>query len=257
MKGTVTMRWFGREGRTGAAGQGDDNASGAVHMTFEELVEEGRQLARPSVYLKEIGSGPAVGIWYEQDREAVRQEVESTGELLWLIVDSSRVPHFPARPEERRYLAIYTYERDGETGRVEERPALEDPSCRRRAIPLYPHEASPLPPLDAVFARGSDRVGEWLKEHGWQRDWGYNGNFGQPGRAITREYERLWTTETPSWAHADVYAVLGGWHETGPDGDWHDLIDEKLVLWTHREIEPSVQVWRSAEGGYRVIQRIT
>jgi len=245
------MRLFGRGDRKGTT------ASGAVNLTLEELVGEGRQLARPCVYLKDSGTGPVVGIWYEQEREPMRREVESAGELLWLVLDSRCVPHFPTLPDERRYLAVYSNERDGESGRVEERPILEDQLCRRRAIPLYAHDANPLPPLDAVFARGSERVGVWLKEHNWQRDWRYNGNFGQPGRAITRQYEQLWTTETPSWAQKDVYAVLGGWHETGPDGDWHDLIDEKLVLWTHREIEPSVEIWLNEEGGYTIYQRIS
>jgi hypothetical protein len=251
------MRWFGRQDKKNAPGQDNANASGAVSMTLDELVEEGRRLARPCVYLKDTGPGPVVGIWYERDRDAGRDGLESTGELLWLVIDSTCVPGFPALPEERRYLAVYSNERDCVSGRVEERPAMEDTVCKRRPIPLYAHDANPLPPLDAVFARGSERVGEWLQAHGWERDWGYNGNFGQPGRTITREYERLWTTETPSWAHRDVYAILGGWHDTGPDDDWNDLIDENLVLWTHLDIEPSVQVWRTAEGGYKVILRIT
>lgn len=226
-------------------------------MSIDELVEEGRRLARPCIYLKDTGPGPVVGLWYDQERAATQEECERTGELLWLTVDSTQVPDFPALPESRRYLAIYSNEQDGETGRVEERPALEDPTCQRKAIPLYAHAAQPLPPLDAVFARGSDPVGEWLAANGVQREWGYGSFRDAASRVVANGYLRLWEKEAPSWVEPQVYAVLGGWHNTGPAGDWFSLIDQRLVLWTHRQIEPSVEVWRSAEGDYTVYQRIS
>ena len=71
-------------------------ASGAkASKTTDQLVGEERRLARPCVHLKDSGPGPVAAIWYEQEREAVAEEVESTGELLWPTLDSTFIPHLP------------------------------------------------------------------------------------------------------------------------------------------------------------------
>ena len=112
-----------------------------------------------------------------------------------------------------------------------------------------------LPPIDAVFARGSEIVGEWLRLHDWPRDERYNDNF--KDAAIVQEYERVWMREFPLYSESDVYAVLGGWHWPCADGDWHDLVDEQLMVLTVRDSEPWVEAWRTRMGQFRVIQRIT
>ena len=60
----------------------------------------------------------------------------------------------------------------------------------------------------------------------------------------------------PLYQDGDVYAVLDGWHWPGPDHDWHDLIDEHLMILTVRDSEPWVEAWRMRTGEFRVIQRI-
>jgi hypothetical protein len=112
-----------------------------------------------------------------------------------------------------------------------------------------------LPPIDAVFARGSEAVGEWIRSHGWERTDRYNDNF--KDAAIVREYEHIWTREFPLYSESDVYAVLGGWHWPCADDDWHALIDEQLMVLTVRDSEPWVEAWRTRTGQFRVIQRIT
>lgn len=42
-------------------------------------------------------------------------------------------------------------------------------------------------------------------------------------------------------------AVLGGWHFPWPDGDWEELVDKELVLWTLREAEPWVEVFHDGK----------
>ena len=120
---------------------------------------------------------------------------------------------------------------------------------------LFAHSASVLPPVDAVFALGSETVNEWLRSLGWRREWRYNDSF--LGKEVVREYVRLWETECPYFLESDTYAMLGGWHVPMADDDWHDLLDEQLLVYTTRDSEPWVEAWLMGTGTFKVIQRIT
>ena len=71
------------------------------------------------------------------------------------------------------------------------------------------------------------------------------------------QYEKVMAGEFPLCFKSDVYAILGGWHFPFADNDWHDLIDEQLMVLTVRGSEPWVEAWRTRSGQFRVIQRIT
>jgi hypothetical protein len=71
------------------------------------------------------------------------------------------------------------------------------------------------------------------------------------------EYDRIYTREFPLYFESDIHAVLGGWHWPGQDDDWHDLIDEQLMVLTVRDSEPWVEAWRTRTSQFKVIQRIT
>lgn len=68
-------------------------------------------------------------------------------------------------------------------------------------------------------------------------------------------YLRSWQGNCPLYT-GEAAAVLGGWHFPWPDGDWEDLRDQPLLVWTLDESEPWVEVW-GGTAGFRVIQRIT
>lgn len=214
-------------------------------MTSEQLIEEGRKLQRPCVFLQPQGSGPAAALWHKRDDE----EIDATGHHCWLTVDARHIPGWPS--PDAVYLSVSADEETCQGGRVEVAPAWP----KRAGTPLYAQAASVLPPIDAVFARGSEAVGAWIHSHGWKRTDRYNDNF--KGAAIVREYERLWMREFPLYLDAEPYAVLGGWHLPGPDDDWHDLLDDQLLVFTLRDSEPWVEAWRTKTGQLRVIQRIT
>jgi hypothetical protein len=214
-------------------------------MTAEQLIAEGRRIQRPSVFLRPHGIGPVAAIWYARDDD----EIESSGYRCWLSVDSSRIPAIPAAVGGR--LSIFTNDDKCEGGRVE----VSESWPSRDGTKLFAHEASVLPPIDAVFARGSDSVGEWIESLGWKREWRYNDNF--KGREIVREYEKVWMAEFPLYRESDTYAVLGGWHWPCADHGWHDLIDDHLMVFTIRDSEPWVELWHTKEGQLRVVQRIT
>lgn len=214
-------------------------------MTSEQLIEEGRKLQRPCVFLRTQGSGPVAAVWHERDDD----EIESTGHHCWLTVDARQVPGMPSSTTS--YISLFTDDEKCQGGRVEVSPSWR----KRGGTELYAHAASVLPPIDAVFARGSESVGEWIRSHGWNRTDRYNGNFKEA--AIVREYERIWHREFPIYFESDIYAVLGGWHFPTADDDWHELLDEQLMVFTIRDSEPWVEAWRTRAGQFRVIQRIT
>jgi len=214
-------------------------------MTPEQLIEEGRRLQRPCVFLRPEGSGPAAAFWYEYDAD----EVDSTGYHCWLTVDARHIPDLPSSVT--GYISVFTDEGEGGRDRVEIRSSWPE----RAGTPLYAHPASVLPPIDAVFAHGSEVVGEWLHAYGWERTEPYDDGFGDA--ATVRKYERVFMQEFPLYFESDIYAVLGGWHVSWPDGDWHELLDEQLMVFTFRDSEPWVEAWLTRAGDFRVIQRIT
>ena len=149
------------------------------------------------------------------------------------------------------YVSVFTDEEECQGGRVEVSPSWP----KRGGTELYAHTASVLPPIDAVFARGSEAVGEWIRANGWERTERYNDNF--KDAAVVHAYERVWQQEFPIYLESDIYAVLGGWHFPMADDDWHDLLDEQLMVFSIRDAEPWVEAWQARTGEFRVIQRMT
>jgi len=212
-------------------------------MTSDELIAEGRRLARPSVVLTSEGERDLAAIWYGPSRAADESEFH-----CWIAVDSLFIPKFPTL--DSRILSVFTDERDCHSGRIEFSDAWPD----RPGASLYARSEDILPPIDAVFAKGSDAVRQWLAANRWERNWGFNNNF--QDRKIVEEYNNIFTKEYPLYRD-EVYATLGGWHSPWPEDDWGDLIDEQLLVMTIKDSEPWVETWKLRAGDYRVIQRIT
>ncbi|MBI3844712.1 MAG: hypothetical protein HY292_08755 [Planctomycetes bacterium] len=214
-------------------------------MTPEMLIVEGRRLVRPCVFLRPTGPGPVAAVWHDRDAA----EIADTGHRCWITVDARFVPRLSN--DITGYLSIFTDEKKCEGGRIEVHAVRPN----RPGIELHASEESVLPPIDAIFARGSDAVGDWLADNDWSRDERYNDNFRD--RAIVNVYEREWFNEYPPYRQDDTYAVLGGWHWPGADDDWHRMIDEQLLVFTVHDSEPWVEGWRMQTSEFRVIQRIT
>lgn len=213
-------------------------------MTGEQLITEGRKLQKPSVFLRPEPVGEVAAIWHELDKEGI----QSTGFQRWITVDSRFIPELPSSV--KGCLSVFSDEDECEGGKVE----IFDQMPAQDGIKLYAHAASVLPPLDAVMLKGSAAVGEWLKSKNWQRDWGYNGNFKDEA---AKAYQDVWFDEHPIYKESDVYAILGGWHFLWPDGDWPNLFDDKLMIFTLRNSEPWMEAWLMKTGEYKVFQRIT
>jgi hypothetical protein len=211
------------------------------NMTADELIEEGRRIQRPCVFLRPSARGEVAAIW--------RPRVDAGVSFRpWLSVDTRFIPGFDATAS--RFVTISTNEGDCVSGRVDVVSALPDGEA------LYAYEASVLPPIDAVFACGSEAVEEWLQTNQWSRNDRYNDNFA--GSEIVREYEQVWMREFPLYSsESDVYAILGGWHGPNADDDWHELISQRLLAMTLHESEPWVEAWQIDARQFRVIQRVT
>jgi hypothetical protein len=208
-------------------------------MTADELIAEGRKLDKPCLLLRPQGSGPVVAVWYEHDRN----EVGAIGHRAWLTVDARQIPGLPASMT--GYLSIFTDLELRKGGWVEESASWP----QRAGTPLYAQAASVLPPSDAVLAR-SPAAAQWAASQGADRS-------SQEVATAVEKYEDVWMQEFPLYLSDDIYAVRGGWHMAWPEGDWHDLLDEQLMVLTLRNSELWVEAWRLRSGEYRVIQRIT
>lgn len=214
-------------------------------MTGEQLIAEGRHLTRPCVYLRTSGENFAA-VWGGEG-------IVPCGDgpyRHWLSIACKYI----AAANDRRAgcLSIYTDEDDCDSGRVAVDNSLTLPDSTD-ALKLYAHPDSSLPPLEAVFKFGSSDVMEWLKANNWQPDWGYNNNFRD--KTPVQTYERAYRNQLPLFDDT-AHAVLGGWHMAWPEGDWDELVDKRLIVWTFAESEPWVEVWED-ESRFRVIQRIT
>ncbi len=117
---------------------------------------------------------------------------------------------------------------------------------------LYARPWESLPPIEALFLRGSDNIGQWLAQNDWKRSWGFNDNFGDS--ALVHDYEAWWQSEHPFYK-GEGFGIAGGWHFVWPDEDWHDRVEDELVFWTLQG-KPWIEVWLSG-GHYNVIERVT
>lgn len=213
-------------------------------MNIETLVAEGRRLQRKCNFLKPTGNGEPVALWFESDPD----DESITDWRRWMTIRSDAVPQ--DKPRGLLYFSLYT--RGGEHGLLD----FVDDWPPRNGIWLYAHPAEVLPPIDAVFALGSDEIGDWLAANKWPRIQRYDSNFG--GADLVMQYEQRWFSEHPIFRNdPEIYAATGGWHLPGQDHDWHDLIPAKLIVTTIRDSEPWVEVFQTQEGEFKVCQRAT
>ena len=215
-------------------------------MNGDALIAESRRLARPCVHLRPDGEPhAAAAIW----RGEGLVPPPGVGYEHWLTIDCRFLPAAAGPPS--GCLSVYTEDRDRH-GAVTHDPAAAL-SLSRGGRLLYAHPAESLPPLEAVFLRGSPAVAEWLASLSWPAECGWNGNF--PDAVVADAYFAAQQDNLPMGGES-VFAVLGGWPVPWPDGDWSELADLPLVVFTLAESEPWVEAFRVGDG-FRVIQRIS
>ena len=187
-------------------------------MDTSEVVAAAQRLARPCVLLKRTGPADRfAAVWGGPSVLA-----SPDGPLRhWLSVDCR---FFPAGlGPTSGVISVFTNEDDCVSGIVAFDPSakLVGTAARR----LFAHEGQSLPPPDALPFEDYDK------------------------------YLPVWHSKCALYTN-EAAAVLGGWHFPWPDGDWEELREKPLVLWTIDESEPWVEVWKEP-AGFKVIQRIT
>ena len=216
-------------------------------MTGRELITVGERLSKPCVFLTDSGRADELaGFWGGEGLVSAPRGPYRH----WLSFDCRFIPE--GLGPRRGLFSIYIDTEKGEGGAVAvDLSGAVSPLDGRK--PLYAIAGRSLPPIDAIFRFGGDSVHEWLREQGWEPNWGYSDNFKDP--EPVHEYERLYQGECPLYT-SGAFAVLGGWHFPWPDNDWEERLAEQLLVWTFEESEPWVEVWGTSSG-YRVLQRIT
>ncbi|MDB4766142.1 hypothetical protein OAG71_00495 [bacterium] len=215
-------------------------------MTLDELLNEAKALKRETLLLKPNGSGDVVAKWYEINDD----ELERTNHICWLSVDSNFIPGVSLN-EGQRFLTIFSNEEDCESGKVE----LSASFPARDGMDLYAEQVDILPPIDALIAKGGGKIGDWLESNNWKRNERYHSGFGD--HELVKQYLDLEYSQNPITRNDGSYAVLGGWHEPGPDDDWHDLLEYSLCVLTLENSEPWIETWFKSNNEFQVIQRTT
>jgi hypothetical protein len=187
-------------------------------MADPDIAATAQRLARPSVLLKRSPAvGDPAGIW----GGAGIVPAPSGPFRHWLSVDCRFLP--TGLGPSGGILSVYTNQEDCASGFVGYDPTAELAGTVGHT--LFAHPTMSLPPPDALAAEGDDA------------------------------YVRLWQASCPLYTGKAV-AVLGGWHFPWPDGDWEELREQHLLVWTLEDSEPWVEVWAEPIG-FRVMQRIT
>ena len=215
------------------------DGSHLLRMDLETLIREANDLSLPTTYLVPEPIGQPIGIWWGPDSGP-----HDGDSFCWLATTGA--PGF-----ESEVLSVYIDDLSGAGSArvVEGLPRATDLAGH----PLYPRVQSSLPPLEAIFLFGSDKIASWLDSLGWPRDCPHNGNFPD---SVADEYERVYQAQHPLYTD-EAWAALGGWHFPWPDGDWNERLADRLLLTTFRDSEPWIEVWSTDMAGLRVFGRIT
>lgn len=206
-------------------------------LTPDDLIAEGRQLARPAVALYDTGKKYAA-VW-----RGTGVVSPGPGEWRhWISIDTNFLPDNPRKLT--GVVSLYDWFADDD--RFGKLTVVHD---AKAALPketdgakLYAKDFECLPDVDAVFHFGSNKVKGWLKATSWNPNTGYE-------RSPVKEYLKLVHRQHPFSSQDGAYALLGGWswcfnwcYGIDEEYPWH-LMQKALVVLTIAESEPWIEVF--------------
>lgn len=223
-------------------------------MTLDELIAEGESISRPSFILRpEPSVSGIVAYWGGERRDipnVLPREVTAFTERRHILTLSEALFSHLKITRGPSSLFEWSYTKGGQCYTVEPDSRIQFRELAFSGEPLYATPEPSFPPFAAVCLYGSDRVGAWLREQGFNRHeyWCVTGE-------LEMEYTLEWQRRSPFFQNAgDV--VVGGWHI-----QWDDFYmppERQLVALTLREAEPWFEIWYSRPTmGFRVEERIT
>jgi len=218
-----------------------------VHV--DQLLAEAQHLARSCTLLvPQPNSEPVAAIW---GGPGIVMPPDDS-ELHRITIDCRFLP--PYLQGLTGCISVYNVADNHALNPVSHDPLRILPSMFHTGVKLYPQPAISLPPIEALFRFGSSAIQDWLTANRWHREWEYNDNF--PDRDVANAYNQIYQDQNPLYS-GTAFAVLGGWHFPWPDGDWDELLKQKLIVWTFEDAEPWLEVWHDTNEHFRIIERIT
>jgi hypothetical protein len=212
-------------------------------VNSQGLINIGWQLARPCVNLNIARpSEPVVAVWGGDG--IVPAPLGPYAHWISLACHALSRP----APADTGWLSVYVNTDDGVSGMIVVDPAAALPKHQKAGIALAGTPARSFPPIDAVTQ--VPQVHAWLVSQGIVHDPVQNAYFDDD------DYNRVYQQECPLYSR-DAIAVIGGWHFAWPDGDWQDLQNATLLIWTFRDAEPWVEAWQMSDGTFQVFRRIS
>jgi hypothetical protein len=216
-----------------------ERAGAKATLTPEDLIAEGRRLARPAVALYDEGAKYAA-VWGGTG-------VVSAGKgewRHWISIDTSYLPDNPRKL--KGVLSVYDCLADNEQfGKVK---IVHDAKARlpkkTDGTRLFAKRFDCLPDVDALFKFGAKPIQAWIKATSW------DGSSNESYKiSPVKEYLDVVHAEHPFMAHDGAYAMLGGWswcftwcYSIDEPYPWH-LFKKALVVLTIAESEPWLEVF--------------
>jgi hypothetical protein len=204
-------------------------------LTPEELLAEGRRLARPAVAYRDRGTRYAA-VW-----KGSGVVPAGDGEWRhWISLDAAVLPQNPRGLT--GVVSLYESVADDDTwGSLK---VAHDPAATLPTKPdgkrLFAEPFDCMPDVDAIFQFGSDDVKAWA-ERCWDPNKGYT-------RTPVKEYLKVLQREHPFQA-GRAYAMSGGWswcftwcYSIDEEYPWH-LFDQALIVLTLEDSEPWIEVF--------------
>lgn len=218
-------------------------------MDIEQLLAEAQRLARHCTLLvDQPNGGPIAAVWRDPDIAAPAYAAKEHR----VTIDCRFLP--PHLSGLTGCVSIYDDDEadDDICSVVDYDPNGALPEASDASTKLYAQPAMSLPPISAICQLGAPIIQDWLAANGWEQD-----AFDRfPDPDLTKAYNRIYQGQNPLYTNT-AFAILGGWHFPWPDGDWNDLLNQDLIVWTLQDAEPWVEVWRDANGRWQAIERIT
>lgn len=191
-----------------------------LSLSIEQIIDEGRRLAKPTWLLKDTPKGPPVAAWRGHSGIGTH----------WITVDSDE---FEAPFGMRGSTSIIETDDLSFVVQCHETARLGESG----GTPLFAHMIRPLPPPFAL-EQESERIQSWIASRDPER------------QAKFDAYIEAYQAECPFYRRDDeLYAVVSGWPIELYEGDWAGRYrHESQLLLTFKDAEPWVELVRHRDG---------
>lgn len=214
-------------------------------MTVDDLIAQGRSLARDCLLLSATGDGDVAGYWGGERNDfpdTVPPSATAIRSYCHVVTVDARCLDQVGINGETGTIGLRIVETtSGQTGTGVLRSPAPFSTIECDGVPLFAKVEASLPPFAAICLYGDASVAAWLASLGLERHQ-YVDALQEPQ---AEAYEQLHFERGPL-GREDADVVIGGWHEFWMDDDFYLPLDMRLCLLTLRDAEPWYEMLRSA-----------